>query len=918
MHGELIALDLETTGFDPRSDAIIEVGLVRMREGEVIEELGMLVNPNRTIPAPVVQLTGIRTEAVVGKPIIEKVLPELRAFIGDRPIIGHNVGFDLGFLQQQGIAQSNLRIDTYELAAFLLPRTARYALGNLASVFDLPLAHAHRALDDARATALLYWQLWERLLQLPRPLIDELTRQANGLEWLATPVLHAALAETALLAASQQPPTSLPPEYLPSPANTAAFTRIEDVFAAGGPLAAQFREYEARPQQVEMAKLVSETLDNGGQRLIEAGTGSGKSLAYLVPAALWSTKHQERVVISTHSIHLQDQLLNHDIPLVEAALGLEVGASILKGRGNYLCPRRLSILREQQPQHLDELRVLAKVLVWNHEGSSGDRSDLTLRGPGEFAAWSRLSAADENCTDHRCEAMMSGQCPFHRARKRAEASRLLIVNHALLATDTVDDEGVLPEFHNLIVDEAHQLDGATTSGLTVRVDEVGLQRRIQELSRPTNSFLSGLLRTLSVHLPEREMERMTTFITTIRAATGPMESHTKAFFGAVRDLYEALERESNGEYLPSIRLTATLRDKAGFAPVREACKTLSEFLQVIGGKLDQLSAYLPKLEKRNIPNFDHLLNGTRSIGRILRETEAQLTEAILSPTPERIYWLSAGQNGSNMAVHLAPLEPGTILQEKLWKSLRSIVLTSATLTVEHNFEFVQGQLHVDDFQTTELGSPFDYKQSTLVYIPEKFPEPNERQAYQQALEKGIIELAAALNGRMMVLFTSYAQLQQTSQAITPRLALGNIAVYDQLDSSNRDGLMNGFKKDERAVLLGTRSFWEGVDIPGESLSALVITRLPFSVPNEPIFASRSERYSDPFKEYSVPDAILRFRQGFGRLIRTRTDRGIVAIFDNRIISKAYGKQFLASLPDCTVQKGRLENLPAAAVAWLAK
>jgi DNA polymerase-3 subunit epsilon/ATP-dependent DNA helicase DinG len=914
MHGELIALDLETTGFDARTDAIIEVGMVRMREGEIVEELGLLVNPARPIPAPVVHLTGIRTEDVVGKPTIDKVLPELRTFIGDRPIIGHNVGFDLAFLQQQGLAQSNLRIDTYELASFLLPRTPRYALGNLASVFNLPLAHAHRALDDARATALLYWELWERLLRLPRPLIDELTRQANELDWLATPVLHAALAEPPV--ATPAASASAAAGTTPGRSTTVASHRLEDMFAEGGPLAAQFDQYETRPQQIHMAEMVDETLQNGGQRLIEAGTGSGKSLAYLVPAAQWATANHQRVVISTHSIHLQDQLLNHDIPIVEAALGLDVGASVLKGRSNYLCPRRLSILREQQPQHIDELRVLAKVLVWTHEGSSGDRSDLTLRGPGEFAAWSRLSAADENCTTHRCEAMMAGQCPFHRARQQAESARLLIVNHALLATDTADDEGVLPEFTNLIVDEAHQLDSATTSGLTVRIDEVGLQRRIQELSRPTNSFLSSLLRIVTGHLPEREIERLTTFVTTIRAATGPMEGHSKGFFGTLREFYQALEREANGDYLPSIRLTPHLREKSSYTPLRDSCQTLIEFFEVIGSKLDQLAAYLARLESKNIPNFDHLLNGSRSIGRILRETEGYLREAILAPASDRIYWLSAGQNSSNMTVHLAPLEPGAILNDRLWKSLRSVVLTSATLTVEHSFEFIQQQLHAETFQATELGSPFDYKQSTLIYIPEKFPEPNERTAYQQALEKGIIELAAALKGRVMVLFTSYAQLQQTSQAITPRLALGNIAVYDQLDSSNREGLMNGFKKDERAVLLGTRSFWEGVDIPGDSLSALVITRLPFSVPNEPIFAARSERYPDPFKQYSVPDAILRFRQGFGRLIRTKTDRGIVAIFDNRVISKGYGKQFLASLPDCTVQKGRLENLPAAAVAWL--
>jgi DNA polymerase-3 subunit epsilon/ATP-dependent DNA helicase DinG len=257
-----------------------------------------------------------------------------------------------------------------------------------------------------------------------------------------------------------------------------------------------------------------------------------------------------------------------------------------------------------------------------------------------------------------------------------------------------------------------------------------------------------------------------------------------------------------------------------------------------------------------------------------------------------------------------------MVEHYLWHSKDAVIMTSATLRTNGSFDYITQRLNAREVKAIEVGSPFDYRASTLIYIPSDIPEPNNRQQYQQAVERGFIELATALNGRVLGLFTSYTHLRQTAQAIAPRLALGDIIVYDQSDGTSRQALLEGFKSAERAVLLGTRSFWEGVDIPGESLSALVIVRLPFAVPSDPIFAARAETYDNSFNDYAIPDAILRFRQGFGRLIRTSTDRGIVTIFDRRIISKSYGSAFLEALPDCALQQGPLSLLPAAAKNWL--
>ncbi|MEP7291714.1 MAG: helicase C-terminal domain-containing protein, partial [Chloroflexota bacterium] len=336
-----------------------------------------------------------------------------------------------------------------------------------------------------------------------------------------------------------------------------------------------------------------------------------------------------------------------------------------------------------------------------------------------------------------------------------------------------------------------------------------------------------------------------------------------------------------------------------------------------GEAMHHLAVALTRLEPYEIADYEELVSSTETASRFFEEVQLQLNNFANSPNDNGIYWISAGQDSDYLAIQSAPLHVGPLVEEYLWHAKESVVMTSATLQTNRSFDYIRERLNATEVETVEVGSPFNYHDSTLLYVPNDMPDPNDRYHYQQAVERGLIELTAALNGRVMSLFTSYTHLRTTAQAITPRLALGNISVFDQSDGSSRQSLLDGFKNSERAILLGTRSFWEGVDIPGDTLSALVIVRLPFSVPTDPVFAARAETYSDSFNNYTLPDAILRFRQGFGRLIRTRTDRGIVAIFDSRVLTKSYGSTFLASLPDCTVKVASLSALPAAALEWLA-
>jgi len=927
MHGDLIILDLETTGLDPQKDAIIEFGAVKLRDGEIVDTYSTLINPDRPIPPEITALTGIRDEDFLsrphkpGEPVIRpapylnQALPIIRSFVGNAPIIGHNIGFDLSFLYPLGIFQSNLWIDTYDLASILLPSAIRYNLASLANEFNIELVEHHRALDDARATGLLYWVLWEKALSLSAEVLQSIINVSYALEWNARSFFQAAYAEKR----SRNKEESGAPKQIDLSSSElipldskAADTSIEDIMGERGLFAVNLAEYEDRPQQSVMAKRIWESLQDGKHLILEAGTGIGKSLAYLLPSALWAVRSQQRVVVSTYTLNLQDQILSNDIPLLEKGLKRSVNANIMKGRGNYLCIQRLSALQQRQPADGDELRILAKVLVWLSTGGNGEKNQINLRGPVENGIWSRLSAEDENCSLERCEVVAQGQCPFYKARKAAEAADILVVNHALLLTDSHRENQVLPAFDNLIIDEAHHFESAVTDAFTVRIDESYLRYRVADLTSSNRGLLAEVLSRLKHNLSNLDFERLRAFIGNINASATAMEMHLTKLFQALRDIVGQTE----SDFVITVRLEDVIRKKSTFVIVQEHWQIMEEFFLVVSQAMEKLAHAVRKFESKDIPNLEVMISSIQANAQYFASIHQEISDFVQSPKENTIYWIAIGHNRL-VSLNAAPLHVGKLVQDHIWNQKRSVILTSATLQPKGNFNHIQERLGTDDIPTDAIDSPFDYRKSTLIYVPNDMPEPNEKFRYQSAVERSLVHVATALDGKTLALFTSYSQLQQTAQAIRPLLALGGITVFDQLDNSNRQVLIDSFKAGERSVLLGTRSFWEGIDIPGVSLSALVITRLPFPVPNEPIFSARSETYKDAFNEYTLPEAIIRFKQGFGRLIRSSEDRGIVVLLDKRIISKGYGQAFLDSLPDCTVQFGALDKIGSAAQNWLA-
>ena len=932
----IAALDIETTGLDPAKDKIIEIG-VRIFEGKkVIKDWSTLINPFIHIPAFITELTGISNEMVKNAPALQDILQELELLISDLPILGQNISFDLSFFKKYKVLQSNQSLDTYEMASVLLPNASRYNLSALTHELKIPQSASHRALDDAISTHLVFIKLWRLAYELPIDLLYEIVHHGEQLDWGGNWPFKEIL--------SERQKDEIPfKDFLSKPisklfknnfsknnvsdnsgtiiSNEGEFEPLDIQEASatlehGGAFSKLFDSFEYRPEQVEMLREVGISLSEGKHLLVEAGTGVGKSFAYLVPAAIFAVRNRTRVLISTNTINLQDQLINKDIPDLNRALSIGVRASVLKGRSNYLCPRRVELLRKRSPQTVEELRVLAKVLVWLQTNTSSDRAGIHLNGPLERDIWTHLSAEDDQCSTETCLNRVGGACPFFQARQNALSSHLLIVNHALLLADIASGNRVLPEYEYLIVDEGHHLESAATDALSFKVTEFEIVRLLRELGSSSSGILSFLITLAQSSGKPSLFASFGKLVTKVSDLSFRFENQQRNFFQSFYQFINSLnDQNQSSNYAFQTRILPSIRTLPDWDEIEIEWDTVSETLQSLLSGIDELRKASIELFGGESEDTEDVLSSLVNNQLRIMEVLKQLTALINQPESGTVYWAEILPRNEKVSLHASPVAIGHLMEEYLWLSKTSVTVTSATMTTNRNFNYIRSVLGAQDADELMLGSPFDFENSALLYLCNDIGEPHTGD-YQYQLNNTITNLCKATSGRALVLFTSYAQLKRTSRSITGQLAKNDIIVFEQGDGSSPSSLLEYFKNTEKSVLLGTRSFWEGVDIPGDALSVLVITKLPFDVPTDPLIAARSEEYDDPFGDYHLPEAILRFRQGFGRLIRTQSDRGIVAVLDKRVLSKKYGQFFINSLPPCKKMIGSCLDLPKQAALWL--
>ena len=933
-----VSLDLETTGLDPDRDSIIEVGAVKFRGDEVLDSWSTLVRPERPIPYRIERLTGIRQEETKDAPSVSSVVGQLSRFLRDYPLVGHNIPFDISFIQRRGLLLPNQAVDTFQLAGILVPHASRYSLSRLAEELGISSDGAHRALEDAQTTRKLFLALVERAGRLDIDTLEEINRLATRSDWplrqlfldLArdkarnafTGSIREQLAAKGALGEEVSGPIFAPvqaraplePSLEPEPLDIASLTAM---FEEDGLIAQEFAPYEYRPQQVEMMQRVSQAFNEAQHLLVEAGTGTGKSLAYVLPAAWYAVTNGRHVVISTNTINLQDQLFLKDIPDLRRLLPFEVQAALLKGRSNYLCVRRLTGLRRKLDITVDEIRVLAKILVWLPGTTTGDRAELNLMRE-ENLIWARLSAEDESCNPELCSHI--GSCFFYRARRQAEEAHLIVVNHSLLLSDMLTENRILPRHQHLIVDEAHHLEDVATNQLSFKVDQRRMLHTLMTLAQSKGGKEYGLLPELPGQLrgsaiPANVSRELEGYLAEAIDDVHRAGRRVHGFFTALSVFLDDYVR-AGSQYDQRVRLTGGLRVQPAWSDIEIAWEELSAALKALVDRLEYLYKGLSGREGAGTDEYEDMVQELWGKLSQIRQL-AQETEAIISrPVETGIYWASVRADDQEVALHAAPLHVGGELESRLYGDKECLILTSATLATGTDFDYLRERLGLWTADELLIGSPFDFESSTLLYIPTDIPEPGQSY-YQRSVEQALAELGRATRGRMIVLFTSHSQLRSVYRAISEPLGDEGIAVLGQGIDGSRHNLLSSLRTNPKTVILGTRSYWEGIDVAGEALSCLVIARLPFPVPNDPIFAARSDTFDDPFNQYAVPQAVLRFRQGFGRLIRSKTDRGVVVILDKRVLTKFYGSAFLESIPTCTVRQGPVGDLPSLAAQWIA-
>ncbi|BBA68905.1 putative ATP-dependent helicase DinG [Geobacter sulfurreducens] len=703
-----------------------------------------------------------------------------------------------------------------------------------------------------------------------------------------------------------------------------SFPEIERIFAPAGVLADNLPGYEYRDEQLRMAFRVTEAFNDDRVAVIEAGTGTGKSLAYLVPAVLWAIRNQERVVVSTNTINLQEQLTRKDIPFLQKHAGISFKAVLVKGRANYLCRRKLAAVKAEPSLFADDPAAgeLEAIIAWSETTGEGCRSDLSFIPKEE--AWEEVACEADQCGRVRCP--FYARCFFYSARRQAASADVLVVNHSLLMADLAlrqeagyRSTAILPPFERLIVDEGHHLEDVATGHLSAQVSRTGLLKLLGRLQNPRkpqrgllSQFSAGLVREMPEALDElyRELaERIDGTLIPRRqqltdGVTRAMDAIGIALVGHLSER-GGTTGERKLRVTPSLfgsRLWRVVDDE-----VRELAADLNDYVRELKGVLTAC-VRLPEEVREKLAG---LLIDLRGITGRLEAVAGDLI-FFIGREGEVCRWFEVKRGKNGMVVRLcsSPLEVAASLKRTLFDAFRTVIVTSATLAVGERFDYLARRtgialLKQDRVTELLLASPFDYEHQAFVGIPADIPEPASR-GFQEALELALHQGLAISEGHAFVLFTSYDLLAKLFGRMAETLKRRGLTPLRQ-GEVNRHHLLARFKQEPNAVLFGTDSFWEGVDVQGKALELVALTRLPFRVPTEPVLEARAEHIAagggDPFMEYTVPQAVIKFKQGFGRLIRSREDRGAVLILDSRVLTKNYGGHFLRSLPPVRLVTG---------------
>lgn len=866
-----IVLDLETTGLNPQSDSIIEVALLKIDENwNQIDSWNTLVNPGFVIHEDITFLTSITPEELHQAPKFAEISSKITEFIGKDPIMGHNVGFDIAFLSASGIRFDTEKIvDTFKIAEFLFHSSKSLNLSSLTEELWFTHENAHRAYSDVLATAFLWSKIVERVGQfsvLEKDVLRSISQKTYG-NW--------ALGYLDGLSDAMESPGLKSHTMERLGKGVVHDFRLPQEIPTWQQVIHSATTIEERPEQQKMMTSVEKAFETKTHLCVEAPTGIGKTFAYLIPGLLAASAKGKQLFVSTNTKTLQDQIETKDIPQLRALLeshgvsGFRVQK--LKWRSNYLSLLKFFEWYDKESFTPDEAIFTLKVAYWLTQTSTWELDEFSLYN-GEYgfieeihAGDVRVLSPDNHYRDYEFVV---------RARDGVKEAQIVILNHALLLGEYLDDVNgaILPKIEYLILDEVHNLEAVATESLKKKSDLEGLSNRLQNLEKIIKRYNKSHLMDPFIY-PELQRD-IDGVVLSVGLFFESCENHFESSMFQKRDQYSANRPQD----------------------------LLVESDFFTSGTFEELTQLFEGISTR-IHGIEQMLFQAPKILAEEWETERLFIVGFLDHLKEFLYerntpLIRIFSKKENFGAKLisTPLEIGSILKKRLWDAIPSIVVTSATLTINSEFGYISKILALQDFEFEKLQTDFNYAKQALLYIPAELGDVRkyeQKRAYDQFLAK----LLKIVGGRTLMLFTSFASIKETTLALAPELKGSGIQLLTQGMSGGKHKLIYEFRKyADTSVLLGTDSFWEGVDFPWNTLETLVIHKFPFSVPTDPVFVARSRLFNDSFMEYSLPVMILKLKQGIGRLIRTKTDTGIIVLLDKRITTE-WGDIIRNSLPE---------------------
>ncbi|MBH49312.1 MAG: hypothetical protein CMG69_00955 [Candidatus Marinimicrobia bacterium] len=911
-----IAFDFETTGLSKYSDRIIEVAAVLYKDGKPVECFETLINPQIQISDEITRITGITNTMVEDSPTEKEIAEDFFKFLGDHPLVAHNAKFDEGFLYELYNRQSMpekryIVYDTLHLARSVLFNLPAYNLGFIAEYFKLSSVGSHRAKKDAENCGNIFLYLVEESASYPLAVISKCVSILKNRTYY-NQSLFINLANLLLKRDPQSKGimTSIldfkdqTNWYSKSGNDSNNFPDVNDIFGEKGRLSKSISRFEKRDSQIKYIEFIDSVIyNNHSIGIVEAGTGLGKSLGYLYEAVKYvcNTDRKKPVVISCYTKSLQDQLFYKDLPDILEVLDGSLRAVKLKGRANYICLSRLNWLIGDSTGILndEETAYLLPLIFWLHWTKTGDIDECNgFLNSRNYRIKKMIQSEAGYCTTNICSEYDG--CFLGNIRNHLFQSDIIVINHALLLSDK-SNPNMLPPYDVLFIDEAHNLTDAAYSQYRQNIDRALLKSNLL-ICQP--NFSGNKIWKKMLKLLEKDIKELNNILY-------DLEKYIDLAINAVEAFFERLSDEYGHRFLES----SPYIEKVIINDVAEEYRNLPSELKAVYSQI-RLAEQTIKLLYKKLDNFDPNRENINELILTTKQKMDSLTDLLLSTKfltsdqdSEWVYWqegvFGRGKKSNSkpeISLHSSPVDPGFLLSEYLFKDIKSLVLTSATLQVEHSFEYFLNRTGISSLDNFDLKfsvcpSPFKYNEQV------KYFQYSGRQSLSdnpKKIAEVILKCHSKLKQKILVLFTSYKSLNQVTHYLKIMKEGKDLPIFSQTQASSRYGLLKGMKNSKNGILMGTSSFWEGIDLSGDFLEILIITKLPFQVPTDPIIKAYSQLLEqnnrNPFLYYTVPECILKYRQGYGRLIRTTYDEGIFIVLDNRVVLKNYGKQFQDAIP----------------------